>query len=89
MADWSDSDRGGVNCVMPSDTISETSWENLNAVFARLDVPTRLALLGRQYTGTIAFTTSFGLEDQALTHLIVESGIGCRFVTLDSGRLFP
>jgi phosphoadenosine phosphosulfate reductase len=40
-------------------------------------------------TGPAVFTTSFGLEDQALTHLIVVSGIDCRFVTLDTGRLFP
>jgi phosphoadenosine phosphosulfate reductase len=37
----------------------------------------------------VVFTTSFGLEDQALTHLIAEAGIDCRFATLDTGRLFP
>ncbi|HEV7260186.1 MAG TPA: phosphoadenylyl-sulfate reductase [Bosea sp. (in: a-proteobacteria)] len=37
------------------------------------------------------FTTSFGLEDQVLTHVIARGGFGDRvsFVTLDTGRLFP
>ena len=40
-------------------------------------------------SGRIVFTTSLGLEDQALTHLIVESGAEIEFATLDTGRLFP
>lgn len=39
--------------------------------------------------GEIVFTTSFGLEDQVLTHLIAESGADIAFATLDTGRLFP
>jgi phosphoadenosine phosphosulfate reductase len=39
-------------------------------------------------SGPPVFTTSFGLEDQALTHLIAEAGIDCRFATFDTGRLF-
>jgi phosphoadenosine phosphosulfate reductase len=37
------------------------------------------------------FTTSFGLEDQVLTHLLHEAGLAAqlRFATLDTGRLFP
>ena len=89
MADWSDGDRNDVDCVIPAVSFTETSREALNEVFARLDVPARLALLARQIAGPVVFTTSFGLEDQALTHLIKESGIDCRFVTLDTGRLFP
>jgi phosphoadenosine phosphosulfate reductase len=89
VADWADADRYDVDCVMPADTFAETSRDSLNAVFARLDIRERLTLLVRRITGPAVFTTSFGLEDQALTHLIVESGIACRFVTLDTGRLFP
>ncbi|HEY4042479.1 MAG TPA: phosphoadenylyl-sulfate reductase [Rhodopila sp.] len=69
--------------------MTETSRQSLNAQFARLGSPARLRLLARHITGQPVFTTSFGLEDQTLTHLIVESGIDCRFVTLDTGRLFP
>lgn len=37
------------------------------------------------------FTTSFGLEDQMLTHLLHAAGAAgrIRFATLDTGRLFP
>jgi phosphoadenosine phosphosulfate reductase len=89
VADWSDGERYDVDCVTPVDTFAETSWETLNAAFTRLDVSARLRLLSQRVDGPTVFTTSFGLEDQALTHLIVASGIDCRFVTLDTGRLFP
>jgi phosphoadenosine phosphosulfate reductase len=39
--------------------------------------------------GKIAFTTSFGLEDQAILHWIAELGLDIDVVTLDTGRLFP
>ena len=35
------------------------------------------------------FTTSLGLEDQALTDLIARNYIPVKLVTLDTGRLFP
>jgi phosphoadenosine phosphosulfate reductase len=89
VADWADGERYDLDCVMPANNFTETSGETLNEAFARLDVPARLRLLVRRIAGPIVFTTSFGLEDQALTHLIVDSGIDCRFVTLDTGRLFP
>jgi phosphoadenosine phosphosulfate reductase len=89
VADWANDDRYDVDCVIAAITFTETSREALNEVFSRLDVPARLALLAGGMSGPIVFTTSFGLEDQALTYLIVQSGIDCRFVTLDTGRLFP
>lgn len=36
----------------------------------------------------IVFTTSFGLEDQVLTHLIATARLPIEIVTLDTGRLF-
>ncbi|MGZ8311297.1 MAG: phosphoadenylyl-sulfate reductase [Allosphingosinicella sp.] len=53
------------------------------------DPVARLAALRAAVPGRIVFTTSFGLEDQALTHLLVEAGIHVDFATLDTGRLFP
>ncbi len=47
----------------------------------------RLALLAEE-KGQVVFTTSFGLEDQALTHLIAERSLPIAIVTLDTGRLF-
>jgi phosphoadenosine phosphosulfate reductase len=69
--------------------MSATSVSTLNGGFVRLDAVGRLVFLMRNISGPVVFTTSFGLEDQALTHLIAEAGIDCRFATLDTGRLFP
>ncbi|MDR3530835.1 MAG: phosphoadenylyl-sulfate reductase [Rhodopila sp.] len=71
------------------ENIGETSGISLNDAFAFLDPIGRLMLLARNVAGPVVFTTSFGLEDQALTHLIIQAGIDCRFATLDTGRLFP
>ena len=38
--------------------------------------------------GRIVFTTSFGLEDQVITHLIAEAGLAIDIATIDTGRLF-
>ncbi len=45
----------------------------------------------RARPGGAVFTTSLGLEDQVLTHLIAAAGLRERvvFATLDTGRLFP
>jgi phosphoadenosine phosphosulfate reductase len=76
--------------VMPVDvTVSEAHLSLSNDGFAGLAAAERLRLIPRSVSGPIVFTTSFGLEDQALTHLILESGIACNFATLDTGRLFP
>jgi phosphoadenosine phosphosulfate reductase len=45
--------------------------------------------LRAEIPGRLVFTTSFGLEDQVLSHLICENGIDIELATLDTGRLFP
>ena len=90
MADLSDDRWQDDEFVMPAgETVSKAPETSLNGALACLDPTERLLLIARNVPGPVVFTTSFGLEDQALTHLIVESGIDCRFVTLDTGRLFP
>jgi phosphoadenosine phosphosulfate reductase len=54
-----------------------------------LDLFQRLAALREQIAGKIVFTTSFGLEDQAIAHAILSQGLTINIVTLDTGRLFP
>jgi phosphoadenosine phosphosulfate reductase len=49
----------------------------------------RLAAVRARVPGRIVFTTSFGLEDQALTHVILTAALAIEVVTLDTGRLFP
>jgi phosphoadenosine phosphosulfate reductase len=49
----------------------------------------RLASLRETVDGRIVFTTSFGIEDQALTHMIFDAALAIDVVTIDTGRLFP
>jgi phosphoadenosine phosphosulfate reductase len=60
---------------------------------APLSPAERIARLRHELAGKIVFTTSFGLEDQAILHLIAEHGRdflgGIEVATLDTGRLFP
>ena len=41
------------------------------------------------FPGKVMFTTSFGIEDQVITHIIFENNIPIEVITLDTGRLFP
>ncbi|WP_377847703.1 phosphoadenylyl-sulfate reductase [Bosea sp. UC22_33] len=61
----------------------------LDAAFGAAEVPRRLAGIIAQATGPVVFTTSFGLEDQVLTHFIAAAKLPVTFATLDTGRLFP
>lgn len=54
-----------------------------------LDLDHRLQLLREFIPGRIVFTTSFGIEDQFITHSIFTQGLDIEVVTLDTGRLFP
>jgi phosphoadenosine phosphosulfate reductase len=49
----------------------------------------RLCWIGRHSDGQLAFSTSLGLEDQAILHAIAEAGINVDVFTLDTGRHFP
>lgn len=48
----------------------------------------RLRAISRLLPGRIAFSTSLGVEDQAILHAIAESGARIDVFTLDTGRLF-
>jgi phosphoadenosine phosphosulfate reductase len=54
-----------------------------------LDLPQRIAAVRRDVCGRVVFTTSFGIEDQAIAHAIFSQAIAIDVVTLDTGRLFP
>jgi phosphoadenosine phosphosulfate reductase len=49
----------------------------------------RVASVNSLIRGRIVFTTSFGLEDQAIVHVIFRQALEIEVVTLDIGRLFP
>ena len=60
----------------------------LDALWVDLSPTERLISLRRSVAGRLVFTTSFGAEDQVLTHLIAEAGLDIEFATLDTGRMF-
>jgi len=62
--------------------------QRLAAGFASLDLANRVAAARRAIAGRLVFTTSFGLEDQAITHAVLSQDLGIDIVTLDTGRLF-
>ena len=54
-----------------------------------LDLAQRVAAIRSIVRGCVVFTTSFGLEDQAIAHAIFTQALLVDVVTLDTGRLFP
>lgn len=54
-----------------------------------LDVVAKLKYLAEKHEGKIVFSTSFGWEDQVVTHLIFSNNIPIKVFTLETGRLFP
>jgi phosphoadenosine phosphosulfate reductase len=48
-----------------------------------------LRLLADTYPGGVVFSTSFGWEDQVITHMIFANNIPIKVFTLETGRLFP
>ena len=60
--------------------IEEFQSENLSDYFKNI---------AEKFENKIVFSTSFGLEDQVITHLIFSNNIPIKVFTLDTGRLFP
>jgi phosphoadenosine phosphosulfate reductase len=54
-----------------------------------LDAVKALALLAEKFPGKVVFSTSFGWEDQVITHFIFTNNLPIRVFTLETGRLFP
>ncbi|GGE41123.1 phosphoadenosine phosphosulfate reductase [Pedobacter psychrotolerans] len=61
----------------------------INQELSGLSTIDRLKYLADRYAGRIIFSTSFGWEDQAITHLIFSNHIPIKVFTLETGRLFP
>jgi phosphoadenosine phosphosulfate reductase len=64
----------------------------LQELKAKLDgksVEDQLRSLAEVFPGKVLFTTSFGIEDQVISHFIFENDIPLIAATLDTGRLFP
>jgi len=53
-----------------------------------LDMDQTLKLLAARFPDQVVFSTSFGIEDQVITHAIASNEIPITLFTLDTGRLF-
>lgn len=87
MAHTTHADRRPVS--RPLDPSALDPAARLAADFGSLDLFERLAAVREEVDGPVVFTTSFGLEDQAITHAIFAQDLAIEIVTLDTGRLFP
>jgi len=63
--------------------------EEIKEALKGLNTIEKLRFLADRYAGRIIFSTSFGWEDQAITHLIFANNIPIKVFTLETGRLFP
>lgn len=61
----------------------------LNAKVTAMQPLERLKAIREAVSGEIVFTTRFGVEDQAITHMIATANLDIAIVTIDTGRLFP
>ncbi len=60
----------------------------LSQAAGNLDLFERVAAAREAIAGRLTFTTSFGLEDQAIGNAILSQNLDIDLVTLDTGRLF-
>ncbi|MEZ5477433.1 MAG: phosphoadenylyl-sulfate reductase [Thiolinea sp.] len=66
-----------------------TTLNELNQTFSGQSLSRSLQKLRAQFSGRIVFSTSLGLEDQAITDAIFRNGLDIEVFTLDTGRNFP
>jgi phosphoadenosine phosphosulfate reductase len=66
-----------------------TALEDIKHEINGLQPVEALALLADRFPGEIVFSTSFGWEDQVITHMIFTNNLPIRIFTLETGRLFP
>lgn len=62
--------------------------EELKHQLNGISIEDQLRRLSSAFQGKIIFTTSLGIEDQVITHLIFKNDINIKVATLDTGRLF-
>ncbi|MDP9077157.1 MAG: phosphoadenylyl-sulfate reductase [Bacteroidota bacterium] len=63
--------------------------EHIKKETAGLNPVEALTLLSDIFHGEIVFSTSFGWEDQVITHMIFANNLPIKVFTLETGRLFP
>ena len=63
--------------------------EDIKQQIQGLDPVAALSLLANRFPEQIVFSTSFGWEDQVITHMIFTNNLSIKVFTLETGRLFP
>lgn len=81
---WSQQDDRQVEQSEPAASRAAPTLAN----FSGLGAVERLRALCALVPGRKLFTTSFGIEDQAITDMILRNGLPIEVVTIDTGRLF-
>lgn len=66
-----------------------TALEDIKHEINGLEPVEALSLLADKFSGEIVFSTSFGWEDQVITHMIFTNDLPIKIFTLETGRLFP
>lgn len=61
----------------------------LNLRLHPLSPADRIERFRAEVEGRVVFTTSFGIEDQLIAHLLWASGVDVEITAIDTGRLFP
>ncbi|NPA67154.1 MAG: phosphoadenylyl-sulfate reductase [Chlorobi bacterium] len=62
--------------------------QELTQKIQNLPIEEQLEFLAKEFEGRIAFSTSFGQEDQIISHIILSNNIPIEIFTLDTGRMF-
>ena len=65
-----------------------TILNQLSAALNGKTITEQLTFLAAAYPNQVSFSTSFGIEDQAITHFIFSNNLPIRVFTLDTGRNF-
>lgn len=63
--------------------------EEIKDLLTGRTIEDQLMELTHLFPGKVLFTTSFGIEDQVISHMIFTNDIPVESATLDTGRLFP
>ncbi|WP_413667790.1 phosphoadenylyl-sulfate reductase [Mucilaginibacter sp. Mucisp86] len=65
-----------------------TALQQIQGVTAGLAPIEALTKLAEQFPGEVIFSTSFGWEDQVISHMIFANNLPIKVFTLETGRLF-
>lgn len=69
--------------------MDKSATKDLNLLLTGMTAVERLEQVSKIFAGKdLAFSTSLGLEDQAVTYMVAKAGLPIRIFTLDTGRLF-